>query len=241
MLTTSSVAQISEQRGRPRSYEDEYVAIVIRAFVIESNKERLPVTRMVADEVLNRISTQISRRPKDWMLRCLGYRYIKGDACHLMADSVQNVAYRAKYLQEKVANSDRTNNPLRPEVYLDESYVNVNHVRGATRLGADRKRYAASGKGTRKGSEGDYHGNFNAAQFELWFTDLCQQSSILHGPCNIYMDGATYHKRNLLPAPTTRLKRDDILEWLQTNYVQHDAKLFKPQLMEFVRAHKPPL
>ncbi|OWY99009.1 hypothetical protein PHMEG_00030070, partial [Phytophthora megakarya] len=174
-----------------------------------------------------------------------------GESRHFLADSVHNVAYRATYLQHKVQNRDRNNNPIRPKVYLDESYVNTNHVRGTTWLGDDRKRYAASGKGTRiyivaagilyrqgdalrghfveesfenwvanrKGSEGDYHGNFDAAQFELWFTDLCQQLSIQHGPCNIYMDGAAYHKRNILPAPTTRWKRAEILQWLHFNGV----------------------
>ncbi|KAG6942428.1 hypothetical protein JG687_00019063 [Phytophthora cactorum] len=66
-----------------------------------------------------------------------------------MADSVTNVAYRATYLKAKVANRDRNKLSIRPEVYLDESYVNVNHVRGSTRLCSDRKRYAASGKGSR--------------------------------------------------------------------------------------------
>eukprot|EP00644_Phytophthora_capsici_P016403 jgi/Phyca11/117818/e_gw1.34.355.1 len=81
-------------------------------------------------------------------LRRLGYRYMKGENRHYLADSVQNVAYRATYLQRKILNRDRNNNPIRPEVYLDQSYVNVNHVVGRTWLGPDRKRYAASGKGT---------------------------------------------------------------------------------------------
>eukprot|EP00644_Phytophthora_capsici_P000944 jgi/Phyca11/121003/e_gw1.43.157.1 len=83
------------------------------------------------------------------LLRRLGYRYKKSEGRHYMADSVQNVAYRATYLQQKVANRDANNNPIRPEIYLDESYVNVNHVRGKTWLGVGHTRHAPSGKGTR--------------------------------------------------------------------------------------------
>ncbi|OWZ14364.1 hypothetical protein PHMEG_00012172 [Phytophthora megakarya] len=78
------------------------------------------------------------------LLRPLGYRYIKGENRHYLADSVQNSAFRATYLQRKNTNRDKKNNPIRPEVYLDGSYVNVNHVRGATWLSGDRKRYPAS-------------------------------------------------------------------------------------------------
>lgn len=55
-----------------------------------------------------------------------------------MADSGHNVAYRATYLQRKLANRDATNNPIQPEVYLDESYVNVNHVASLTWLSSEK-------------------------------------------------------------------------------------------------------
>ncbi|OWZ00954.1 hypothetical protein PHMEG_00027754 [Phytophthora megakarya] len=54
---------------------------------------------------------------------------------------MQNVTYRATYLQRKLQNRDRNNNPIRLEVYLDKSYVNVNHVRGMTWLSPDKKLY----------------------------------------------------------------------------------------------------
>ncbi|OWY98214.1 hypothetical protein PHMEG_00031070 [Phytophthora megakarya] len=82
---------------------------------------------MVADNVLSCTGILISRRSMGRLLRRLGYRYIKGESRHFLADSVHNVAYRATYLQHKVQNRDRNNNPIRPEVYLDESYVNTNH------------------------------------------------------------------------------------------------------------------
>ncbi|KAJ8517255.1 hypothetical protein ON010_g18344 [Phytophthora cinnamomi] len=183
------------------------------------------------------------------LLRRLGYRYIKGENRHYLADSVQNVAYRTTYLQRKVANRDRNNNPIKPEVYLDESYVNVNHVRGKSWLGSDRKRYAASGKGARicmiatgilyrQGNE--LRGHFVEQSFKDWVANRGRLPRTLHGPCLIYMDGAAYHKRNIMPAPTTRTKKAEIVQWLQHNGVPHNDKLYKTQLLDLVRAHKPP-
>ncbi|KAG2797963.1 hypothetical protein PC113_g24958 [Phytophthora cactorum] len=47
-------------------------------------------------------------------------------------------------------------------------------------------------------------------------------------------------RRNILPAPTTRSTRAEILQWQRNNAVEHDETLFKPHLLELVQAHKPP-
>lgn len=71
-----------------------------------------------------------------------------------------------------------------------------------------------------KGSEGDYHGNFDAVQFERWFKNLCETLK-QYGECYIHMDGASYHKRNLKPAPNSGWKKAQIQHWLQENGRQH--------------------
>ncbi|OWZ11032.1 hypothetical protein PHMEG_00016003 [Phytophthora megakarya] len=55
------------------------------------------------------------------LLKRLGCKYTKGEKRHYLAESVRNVAYRVTYLQWKLQNRDRNNNPIRPEVYLAES------------------------------------------------------------------------------------------------------------------------
>ncbi|KAG6942852.1 hypothetical protein JG687_00018824 [Phytophthora cactorum] len=95
----TSEAQVAEERrGRPRSYEDEDVAPAVHDYVNKCNKDRLPITaQSVSAEVERCTSIKISRRAMSRLLRRLGYRYIKGESRHYMADSVQNVAYRATY------------------------------------------------------------------------------------------------------------------------------------------------
>ncbi|OQR85267.1 hypothetical protein ACHHYP_20592 [Achlya hypogyna] len=48
-----------------------------------------------------------------------------------------------------------------------------------------------------KKSDQDYHGNFDAEQFERWFFDLCKSAVFQIGASIIHLDGARYHKRLL--------------------------------------------
>eukprot|EP00644_Phytophthora_capsici_P005261 jgi/Phyca11/96683/e_gw1.1.1766.1 len=64
------------------------------------------------------------------MQRVLGeldFRYVKGEKRHMHANSEANIVFRNTYLQHKIAN--RVGEAVdRPEVYLDESFCNANHV-----------------------------------------------------------------------------------------------------------------
>jgi hypothetical protein len=61
----------------------------------------------------------------------------------------------------------------------------------------------------------DYHGNFNTELFEKWFENLSADLAAKYGPCNIHMDGASYHKNQVNPAPTTKTLKANIQEWLE--------------------------
>ena len=62
----------------------------------------------------------------------------------------------------------------------------------------------------------DYHGNFNAEMFELWFELLCKNAAEDHGPCDIKLDGAGYHKRDTNKTPSSSSKKQEMLDWLQS-------------------------
>ncbi|POM63235.1 hypothetical protein PHPALM_27483 [Phytophthora palmivora] len=182
---------------------------------------------------------------------------------HIYADSAANVAFRNEYLRKKVAN--RVGDALcLPEVYLDESFCNANHVRDRTWLSSDNIRYNKSGKGDRRGRttygkfvEGsikcwnaskkpskqdsdDYHGNFNSELFEKWFEELCINLDTNYGPCIIHMDGAGYHKRMTNEMPTSKSLR----QWLE-NYLSKIANLVynraanRKVLCSLVKLNKP--
>ena len=83
------------------------------------------------------------------VLRRLGYRYLKGQARNYMAESSANVAFRARYLRERMSNRDASGKPIVPEVFLDESFCNLHHVAKRSWLDSSRIRFAPSGKGDR--------------------------------------------------------------------------------------------
>lgn len=65
----------------------------------------------------------------------------------------------------------------------------------------------------------DYH---DSDKFEKWFTNLCVTLKKKHGPCNIHMDGASYHKRITNPSLTKKWLKADITAWL----TDHGTSLF---------------
>ncbi|RHZ20440.1 hypothetical protein DYB26_005501 [Aphanomyces astaci] len=62
----------------------------------------------------------------------MGFAYQKGQTRFYLAESTHNVAFRTTYLRKKLANRSDAGAPLLPEVYLDESFCNLNHSPGKT-------------------------------------------------------------------------------------------------------------
>jgi len=60
-------------------------------------------------------------------LKKTGLKFTKGNRVNKEHESAANVAYRKKYVQERLSNLDENGVPIRPEVFLDESYIHVNH------------------------------------------------------------------------------------------------------------------
>jgi hypothetical protein len=79
----------------------------------------------------------------------MGYRHLRGQNRHYLDETTGNVAFRATYLQKHQSNRDSNNHPIQPEVFLDESYCNVNHVTGKTWLTGEKVRLSKSERGAR--------------------------------------------------------------------------------------------
>ena len=169
------------------------------------------------------------------------------------------IAARQRYLREMRNNRvpGKGTDTIRPEVYLDESYVNKNHsndfiwyygedgpwVQKPTGKGerliivnAITKSGWVPGsklvfKSTRK--TGDYHGQMNWELFKKWFTEMLipnipEQSLII-------MDNAPYH--NILSEhspPTPQSSKKKIKEWLEQNKVYCRDDCLKPELVELL-------
>ncbi|TYZ62006.1 hypothetical protein PybrP1_010914 [[Pythium] brassicae (nom. inval.)] len=94
-----------------------------------------------------------------------------------------------------------------------------------------------------KQNDSDYHGNFAGALFERWFESLCATLTTSYGPCRVYMDGTSYHKRILNPAPTTSTKKQAILDWLFSEGIPNynPELLTKKRLLSMVTQVRAPI
>ncbi|KAH9138484.1 hypothetical protein AeRB84_017210 [Aphanomyces euteiches] len=275
----------THERDRTPEY-DPAVVTLVRSLVYERNIAVQPITsKLLASDLFGRHGIVITERTLRRLLTRNGFYFGCGKRLQCCAESVGNLAFRAAYLRTKVSNLTHRNLPRQPEIYLDESYCNLNHVSQLAWIDKDNHdsvQYEKSGKGPRvcivgsgviashrdkivsaewiPGSfhcwsskktkrshstldndddDEDYHGNFNADVFERWFDRMCRCARERYGPCRIYMDGASYHKRRVNTTPSSKNIKQDIIAWLDRNCVVRPQKATKAELLMLVRANKP--
>ena len=118
----------SMRRGRPPRVIADSVQTITRDYVRQANREGAHLTL----EMLAAYLKQEGCEP-DFSLRTLGraldrwgFTFGKGTRSQHLKEKDHVVAARQRYLREKRANR-QGDDVRRPEVYLDESYVNKNH------------------------------------------------------------------------------------------------------------------
>ncbi|KAG4060759.1 hypothetical protein PC123_g4342 [Phytophthora cactorum] len=241
-------------RGRKKLYNESDLNVIVREYVTAQNKAIKPTTaQLICNHIEGVVGKCYNVRTMRVWLNDMGFRHLRGQQRHYLAETTGNVAFQATYLQTRLSNRDPRNHPIQPEVFLDESCCNVNHVTGKTWLNEDKIRISKSGRGaricivgagivTRNGSI--IQGEFVTGSLVHWssakksvVTKLCVTLK-QYGECIIHMDGASYHKRQEDPAPTRRTLKADIQMWLFRNHIDFEPSWFIPQLLELVKAHK---
>jgi transposase len=159
---------------------------------------------------------------------------------------------RREYLRTKLKNRTPQGGTVRPEVYLDASYVNVNHSTPRTWYCADEGPWVEkpSGKGPRlilvhaitmdgwvegaqlvfhaKQRTGDSHGQMHFENFRKWFVE----SLLPHLPAAslLMMDNAPSHNVSIDGAfyPTSSPLKSALQQWLQ----QHSPAEYHPSMIK---------
>ena len=169
-----------------------------------------------------------------------GFTYGTGKRRSALKERDYVVLARRRYLRQKRANRTPDGSLQRPEVSLDETFVNKNHSGQFTWYLEEDGPWVnkPSGKGPRliivhamtvagwvPGAElvfeaakrtGDYHGQMNWENFSTWFTDQL----LPHIPSHslIILDNAPY--RNVLvedAVPTPQSRQEQLGAWLTRN------------------------
>ena len=258
----NSLKRPPDNRGRKPYTIDASFQEKIRVYVREANRNGAYITlnkirNFLLENGANEpfhIST-LGRSLDRW-----GFEFGKGTRSQHLKEKDHVVAARQRYLRKIRGNRLPGNSieTIRPEVYLDESYVNKNHSNDYVWYFGEDGPWVQkpTGKGERliimnaitidgwvpeakmvfKSTKktGDYHGQMNHELFAKWF----KEKLIPNIPDNslIVMDNASYH--NILSShstPTSTSSKKKIRDWLEKNNIACREDCLKAEMVEILK------
>jgi len=193
-----------------------------------------------------------------------GFTYGTGKRRSALKERDYVILARRRYLRQKRLNRRPDGSLIRPEVYLDETFINKNHSNQFTWYfnedGPDVNK--PSGKGERlivvnaitrdgwvnnaqlvfkaKKRTGDYHGQMDWGNFSRWFTEQLlpniPENSI------IIMDNASYHNTTEESTfPRSNAHKENLCKWLDDKGIPWGEDLLKAELYALCKLFKPKL
>lgn len=243
-------------RGRPRRSLSDSAQTIVREYIRNANKEGAYITLETLCQHLEEVvpEQEFSIRTLGRALDRWGFTFGKGMRTQRFKEKDHVVVARQRYLRRKIANR-QGKETVRPEVYLDESYVNKNHsndfvwyynddgpwIQKPTGKGErliimnaiSKDGWIPGAKVTFKSTRktGDYHGQMNQTMFTKWFEEKLLPNIPAHSL--IIMDNAAYHNvLSPVSAPTPSCKKERIRSWLEKNNFPMKEDCLKAELVD---------
>ena len=251
-------------RGKPEYTIPQILQPVVRQYIRSQNLKGQHVSvdlvrRHLAKTNLdyNFPTTTLWRTLSRW-----GFTYGTGKRRSALKERDYVILARRRYLRQKRLNRKPDGSLVRPEVYLDETFINKNHSNQFTWYfdedGPDVNKPA--GKGERlivvnaitldgwvnnaqlvfeaKKRTGDYHGQMDWGNFSRWFTEQLlpniPENSI------IIMDNASYHNTTEESAfPKSNARKENLRKWLDDRGVPWGEDLLKAELYALCKLFEP--
>ncbi len=252
-----------KKRGRRLDETCQSMQVVVRNFVRERN---LLGQRVSVGEVRRHLAEGHQAEISKWTLwRALkrwGYSFGQGRRRDSLKERDYVIHARREYLRQIRANRSPSGTSRRPEVYLDETFINKNHSQRLTWYNEEDGPWVnkPSGVGPRliivhaitqagwvNGAElvfkakkrtGDYHGQMNWENFSKWFSEQLlpniPQNSL------IILDNAKYH--NVLVedrVPGASSTKEELRQWLTRNGHRWRNDMLRSELYKACLKHAP--
>jgi len=254
----------SKSRGKPEYTIPNDLQSVVRHYIRSQNLGGQHVSIELVRDHLSKINpayefptTTIWRALSRW-----GFTYGTGKRRSALKERDYVILARRRYLRQKRLNRKPDGTLIRPEVYLDETFVNKNHSNQFTWYfgedGPDVNK--PSGKGERliivnaitidgwvnnaalvfeaKKKTGDYHGQMDWNKFSRWFSERLLPNI----PRNsiIIMDNASYHNTVEEDTfPKSNSNKDYLRKWLDDKTIPWGKDLLKAELYALCKTFKP--
>jgi len=257
------VEQEEIHRGRPPRVLSSSMQTITREYVRKANREGAYITLEMVSQHLKTIKSEqtFSIRTLGRALDRWGFTFGKGTRTQRLKEKDHVIAARHRYLRRKRANR-KGEKIIRPEVYLDESYVNKNHsndfvwyfdedgpwIQKPTGKGErliiinaiTKDGWVPGAKLTFKSTKktGDYHGQMNQEMFTKWFTEKLLPN--ISKNSLIIMDNASYHNTlSAHSAPTAQSNKEKIRSWLEQNNIPISDDCLKVEMVEVLNKIAP--
>jgi transposase len=253
----------AENRGRPPYTVEAGLETTVRQLVRNANRNGEQVTvDIIKKFLLDNFNCEVPYATLWRTLTRWGFEFGTGTRSARLKESSRIIIQRRQYLRAKINNRRMDGSIIRPEIYLDESYINKNHSRDASWFIEEND--CIVGKPTGKGErliivnainrEGwipnaklvfasskkttDYHTSMNWKAFSEWF----ENKLLPNIPENsiIIMDNAQYH--NVLSAETFPQKKHTLFHlryWLSNNKIPWKEDMLKEELYDLCKRFSP--
>ena len=257
-------ADLPKARGRPEYLIPTELQLVVRQYIRSQNLKGQHVSVELVREHLAKIAPEYEF-PTTTLWRALnrwGFTYGTGKRRSALKERDYVILARRRYLRQKRLNRKANGTYIRPEVYLDETFINRNHSNQFTWYfdedGPEVNK--PSGKGERliivnaittegwvnnaklvfeaKKKTGDYHGQMDWDNFSRWFTEQLLPNIPEHSI--IIMDNASYHntvEENSFPKSNS--VKEDLRKWLDDKSIPWGQDLLKAELFALCRSYEP--
>jgi len=251
-------------RGRPEHIIPDELQTVVRQYIRSQNLKGQHVSIELVREHLYNISTDYIF-PVTTLWRALsrwGFAYGTGKRRSALKERDYVILARRRYLRQKRLNRKPDGSFIRPEVYLDETFINKNHSNQFTwYFGEDGPEVnKPSGKGERliivnaitmggwvdgtrlvfeaKKKTGDYHGQMGWENFSRWFKE--QLLPNIPDRSIIIMDNASYHNAEAESSfPRSNSSKEYLRKWLDDTEIPWGQDLLKAELYALCKSNEP--
>jgi transposase len=250
-------------KGKPPYRLSLNLQPIIREYIRQKNLKGQKIgAEQIQNYLLQKHSVEIPMSTFLRSLNRLGFTYGVGKRRTALKEQDYVVLARRRYLRRKIANRNSDGSLKRPEVYLDETYINKNHSDQFTWYLEEDGPWVnkPSGKGPRvivvhaitvngwvsnaqlifdaNRRSGDYHGQMNWDNFSKWF----ETQLLPNIPDNslIILDNARYHNvfaKGTFPVPEAR--KEALCDWLERNNIPWTTDMLKPELYELCKRLSP--
>lgn len=246
---------IKDRPGRPPSSICPLAQPIVREFI---RSENLRGRRVSIDRVRQYlIGEKGIDIPKMTLWRALnrwGFNHGEGRRRSSLREQARVILARREYLRSKLFNRNPDGTLKRPEVYLDETYINKNHsCRFTWYLKEDGPLvnkpsgvgprlilvHAITQRGWVEGAQlvfeakkrtGDYHGQMNWENFSKWFKE--QLIPNIEPGSIIILDNAKYHNVFEDSVVSGSSKKEQLRQWLSRNGYPWREDMLKTELLE---------